>query len=85
MLGATCRTAKYVLHLFFMVVKANEIIRYIIDWFITALILFRRTFQALYTHVSNVECTLPQTKNTEKHEKHRGGLRGWVQWQWEWQ
>ena len=79
MLGATYRTAKYVLHLFFMVVKTNEIIRYIIDCFITALILFRCTFEAPYTHVSNVECTLPQTKKTEKHEKHLGGLRGWVQ------
>ena len=26
-----------------------------------------------------MECTLPQTKKTDKHEKHREGLRGWAQ------
>ena len=79
MLDATYSTTKYALPLVFMVVKTNVNYQVHHRLFYHGTHVIHVHVPSLHTNVFYVECTLPQTKKTEKHEKHREGLRGWAQ------
>ena len=73
------RTTKYALPLFFMVVKTN--VNYQVHHRLVyhGIHIIQAYFPSSIYQYFNVECALPQTKKTKKHEKRRGGLGGWGQ------